>query len=132
MKLRVTVATAVIAVSMAALSGCASEDPADPTNPPGNSASTPAPTDTPTATPSDTAAAGLVGDWEIPVDEYVLHLKDGGIFTQDMLGAKDFRSGKYTVEGDVISLVGGDGDTDNGKIVGDTLVFDLGTATRIQ
>lgn len=134
MKLRMALATGALGLAVATLSGCGSSDPAETPSPatPTSETSTTAPTPSPSAsTPGDEAAA-LVGDWEIPAEDYVLHLKDDGSFVQDYQGLKDFRTGTYTVEGKTISLVGGDGDTDEGTITGDTLVFQLGTATRVK
>jgi hypothetical protein len=126
---RVTLATAVLAIAV--LSGCGSD---------GETGEVTSPTTTPTASLSeappvdaeDPAAIALRGDWEIPAEDYVLHLIEDGTFVQDYMGVQDFRTGKYKVEGDTITLVGDDGDNDEGKIVGETLEFELGTATRIK
>jgi hypothetical protein len=127
---RVTLATAVLA--LAVLGGCGSDG--------GSAGDVTAPTTTPSATlseapsvnPTDPAAVALWGDWEIPSEQYVLHLIEDGTFVQDYMGVIDFRTGKFSVDGDTISLVGDDGDTDDGTIVGDTLKFELGTATRVK
>ena len=133
MRRRVTLATAIAGAVLALLAACGS-DASDGT---GGDQTKPSATAAPTsATPStgsqDPAAAALVGDWEIAAEDYVLHLVEDGTFVQDYMGVIDFRTGTYTVDGDTISLVGGDGDTDEGKIVGDTLEFELGTATRLE
>lgn len=133
MKLRVTVATAAILAAMTALSACGSDDAPAPVTSPETSATTPPITSqAPSVDPNTEGAVALRGDWEIPAEDYVLHLIEDGTFIQDYQGVKDFRTGKYSVKGDTISLVGDDGDTDEGKIVDDTLVFELGTATRIK
>lgn len=133
MKPRVTVATAAIVVAMTALSACGSDDAPAPVTSPETSATTPPITSqAPSVDPTTEGAIALRGDWEIPAEDYVLHLIEDGTFIQDYQGVKDFRTGKYSVKGDTISLVGDDGDTDEGKIVDDTLVFTLGTATRIK
>lgn len=134
MKLRVMVATAAVAVSMTALSACGSDDASAPpvTAPEASATTAPVTSQAPSVDPDTAGAIALRGDWEIPSEDYVLHLIEDGTFIQDYQGVKDFRTGKYTVKGDTISLVGDDGDTDKGKIVGETLVFELGTATRIK
>ena len=53
----------------------------------------------PSAVALDPAAAALVGDWEIPAEDYVLHLIEDGTFVQDYMGITDFRTGKYSVDG---------------------------------
>ncbi|MET0930979.1 MAG: hypothetical protein ABWX74_15775 [Aeromicrobium sp.] len=124
-----TLATAVM--TLAVLAGCGSD---------GGSGDVTSPTTTPSATLSeappvdadDPAAVDLWGDWEIPAEDYVLHLVEDGTFIQDYMGVEDFRTGKFSVEGDTITLVGDDGDNDEGTIVDDTLEFTLGTATRVK
>jgi hypothetical protein len=124
-----TLATAFLTLSV--LAGCGSD---------GDTGDATAPTTTPTASLSeappvdadDPDAVALWGDWEIPAEDYVLHLIEDGTFVQDYMGVEDFRTGKFSVEGDTITLVGDDGDNDEGKIVGDTLEFTLGTATRVK
>jgi hypothetical protein len=128
---RMTLVTAV--VSLAVLAGCGS-DASDGTGDVTSPATTPAPTlsEAPSVDPDDPAAVALWGDWEIPSEDYVLHLIEDGTFVQDYMGVTDFRTGKFSVEGDTITLVGDDGDNDEGKIVGETLEFTLGTATRVK
>jgi hypothetical protein len=131
---RVTLATAVTGAILTALAGCGS-DGSDgsageiapvPTTP---SASI---SEAPPVDPSDPDAVALRGDWQIPSEDYVLHLIEDGTFVEDFQGVIDFRTGKYEVDGGTISLVGDDGNTDKGKIVGETLEFTLGTATRVE
>ena len=127
---RMTLVTAV--VSLAVLAGCGSD--ADSSGTVTSPTTTPAPTlsEAPSVDPDDPAAVALWGDWEIPAEDYVLHLVEDGTFVQDYMGVTDFRTGKFSVEGDTITLVGDDGDDDEGKIVGETLKFTLGTATRVK
>ncbi len=127
---RVTLATAVLAIVVTA--GCGSDGsdgPGEVTGP--TSSPTPTISEAPSVDPEDPAASALRGDWEIPSEDYVLHLIEDGTFIEDYQGVLDFRTGKYSVDGDTISLVGDDGNTDEGKIVDDTLVLGLGTATRL-
>ncbi len=127
MKRRMTMATAGICLAVATLSACGSDTGSD-----GSAPSTPS-ADTTSAAPSaDPAAAALQGDWQIPAEDYVLHLKDDGTFTEDFQGVVDFRTGTYSVDGETLSLEGGDGNTDEATVDGDTLVFTLGTATRLE
>lgn len=128
---RVTLATAVL--SIAVLTGCGSDGSDGETASPSPSASaSPSISEAPSVDPEDPAAVELRGDWEITAEDYVLHLIEDGTFIEDFQGVIDFRTGKYSVEGDTLSLVGDDGNTDEGKIVGETLVLGLGTATRVE
>ena len=116
---------------MALFAGCG--DNADSAASPTDSAMTASASAQPT--PSvDSASEGAIampGDWEIASEQYVQHLEKDGSFTEDFQGLTDFRTGTWKVDGDTISLIGGEGDTDKGKIVDKTLVFTLGTATRV-
>lgn len=130
MKRRMTMATAAAGLALALLTACGtSEDAPDVTSP--TSEATSAPTATPSVDASSKGAIALRGDWEIPKEDYILHLKEDGTFVEDYQGIVDFRVGKYSVDDDVISLIGDEGDTDKGKVVDDTLVLGLGTATRM-
>ena len=130
MKLRMTMATVLTGAVMALAAGCGSDASDGPST--ASSAPTAATSDAPAADPQDGSAAALVGDWEIPAEQYTLHLVDDGTFVEDFQGVVDFRTGTYEVDGDTVSLVGADGNTDKGKIVGDTLEFTLGTANRVE
>ncbi|MET0822610.1 MAG: hypothetical protein ABWY58_16735 [Aeromicrobium sp.] len=123
-------ATVLTGAVMALAAGCGSDASDGPSTEP--SAPTAAASESPTAGTQDGSAAALVGDWEIPAEQYTLHLVDDGTFVEDFQGVVDFRTGKYEVDGDTVSLVGADGNTDKGKIVGDTLEFTLGTANRVE
>jgi hypothetical protein len=141
MKQRVTMATAALGIAAAVLAGCGSDSEGtseggggggEVTSP---TTSTPTPaitTEAPSVDPEADGAVALRGDWEIASEDYVLHLIEDGTFVQDYQGIEDFRTGKWSVDGDTISLVGDDGDTDKGTIKGETLVFTLGTATRVK
>jgi hypothetical protein len=125
---RVTLATAAAGAVLTLLAGCGSDGSASETPPTSES-----PSATSSASPSSNPdAVALSGDWEIPAEQYVLHLLEDGTFKEDFQGVTDFRTGKYSVEGDKVSLVGDDGNTDEGTIAGDTLEFTLGTATRLE
>ena len=130
MKLRMTMATVLTGAVMALAAGCGSDASDGPSTE--SSAPTAAASEAPTAGTQDGSAAALVGDWEIPTEQYTLHLADDGTFVEDFQGVVDFRTGTYEVDGDTVSLVGADGNTDKGKIVGETLEFTLGTATRLK
>lgn len=134
MKRRMTIATALTGAILVALTACGSDTSGTTDT---SATSTPEPTGTiseaPSVDPQDPAAVALRGDWEIPSEQYVLHLVEDGTFIEDFQGVTDFRTGKYKVDGDTISLVGDDGNTDKGTVKDDdTISFTLGTATRVE
>ena len=117
--------TLSLAIGTMVLTGCSESKPADPAT-----TSTPA-TSAPTATTEPTPATeGIVGDWSDDKAKWTVHFKDDGTFVEDFDGISDFRAGEYTVVGDTVSLIGGDGNTDKGTIEGSTIKFNLGTLTR--
>lgn len=133
MKRRMTMATAAVGIALASLAGCGtSESEGEVTTPTEATTTPPVTSQAPSVDPETDGAIALRGDWEIPSEDYVLHLVEDGTFVQDYMGIEDFRTGKWSVDGKTISLVGDDGDTDKGTIVGDTLKFTLGTATRVK
>jgi len=132
MRIRVTIAMS--AAALLVLTGCNSGDddptPGDPS--PSSSASATTATPTPTsATTTPETAADLVGDWHDTDADWVVHFHDDGTFTEDYTGVKDFRTGEYEVASGTVTLKGGDGNADEGKIEGTSIVFRLGTLTRM-
>jgi putative ligand-binding protein with streptavidin-like fold len=127
---------ATAAFLLAALAGCgtytgSSDDAATPSET--ASSSTPSATPSPSATNAlPEEAADLIGDWEDPKEKWTVHLRDDGTYVEDYQGVKDFRVGEYTVDGDTVTLEGDDGNTDEGTIEGETLVFKLGTLERVE
>ncbi|MCW2830999.1 MAG: hypothetical protein JWP31_1691 [Aeromicrobium sp.] len=136
---RMTMTTALIAATLT-LAGCTSDSDGtagddDVSSPTASPTPTPTPaisTQAPAVDPDTDGAVAVRGDWRIAAEDYVLHLIEDGTFVEDFMGIEDFRTGKYNVKGSTISLVGDDGNTDKGKIVDETLVFTLGTATRVK
>ena len=126
MKRRMTMATVGVAVALAALSGCGTSDES-PKAEPSASAST---SSSPSAEPSTPEAADLAGDWHDTKAEWVVHFHADGTYVEDFQGITDFRVGTYDIDGNIVSLIGDDGNTDKGTIEGETLVFKLGTLTR--
>ena len=125
---------ATVALLLAALAGCGTytgssdtggSDEATPSET--ASSSTPSP---PATDPLPGEAADLVGDWEDPKEKWTVHFRDDGTYVEDYQGVKHFRVGEYTVDGDTVTLEGDDGNTDEGTIEGETLVFKLGTLER--
>ena len=57
-------------------------------------------------------------------------VSEDGTFIEDFHGIVNFRVGTYEVNGETVTLNGGDGNTSTGTITGVTLVFRLGTLTR--
>lgn len=133
MNLRVTVATSASVLLLAATAACGGSDAPDagPTASQTPTAQEPS-TQAPSVDPNTEGAIAVRGDWEIPSEEYVLHLIEDGTFLEDFQGIRDFRSGKYEVEGDTLRLIGDDGNTDEGTIAGDAIELTLGKATRIK
>lgn len=131
MKLRMTMATGLVAVALAALTGCgkAAEKSPDPAPNAGTSSSS-TPTPDP-ATPATPAALDLTGDWHDTGAQWTVHFHSDGTYVEDFQGVTDFRVGTYDITGETVSLIGDDGNTDKGTVRGDTLVFRLGTLTRI-
>lgn len=131
--MRITIA--VSAMALAVLTGCnANDDDAGPTEPTSSASASASASTSPSTDPSAPApddAASLVGDWHDPEAEWVVHFHDDGTFTEDYLGVKDFRTGDYQVDGDTVTITGGDGESSDGTIEGDSLVFRLGTLTRM-
>ena len=125
------IATTAIACVLSALAGCGTytgnSDDATPSET--ATSSTPSPSAT-NATPEE--PADLVGDWEDPKEDWTVHFRDDGTYVEDYQGVKDFRVGEYTVDGDTVRLEGDDGNTDEGTIEGETLVFKLGTLERVE
>ena len=125
------IATTAIACVLATLTGCGtysgSSDDATPSET--ASSSTPSPVAT-NAVPE--AAADLVGDWEDPAEKWIVHFRDDGTYVEEYQGVKDFRVGEYSVDGDTVKLEGDDGNTDEGTVEGETLVFNLGTLERVE
>ena len=131
-KTRMSIATAAIASVLATLAGCgtyngSTDDPT--TSSETTSSSSPSPVAT-NATPE--AAVDLVGDWEDPDEKWIVHFRDDGTYVEDYQGVKDFRVGEYSIEGDTVKLEGDDGNTDEGTVEGETLVFELGTLERVE
>ena len=131
MNRRMTMVTAILGLVLLGISGCGKSDgPQDePTATESSTTDSPA-TPTPDATIDD--ASDLVGDWHDVDAKWIVHFNDDDTFVMDFQGVKDFLVGKYTVDGTTVSLIGDDGNTDPGKIEGDTLVFKLGTLTRMS
>jgi len=119
---------ATAAVLLVVLSACGpSGGDGDPG--PSPSATSASPTTPPTnAVPEQ--PADLVGDWEDPAEDWTVHFKDDGTYSEDYQGVEDFRVGQYRIEGDTVVLEGDDGNTDEGTVEGERLAFKLGTLER--
>jgi Agrobacterium tumefaciens protein Atu4866 len=123
---------ATAALLLAALTGCGTYTGSSDDSTPSETASssTPSPSATTDALPE--GEADVVGDWEDPKEKWTVHFRDDGTYVEDYQGVKDFRVGEYTVDGDTVRLEGDDGNTDEGTIEGETLVFELGTLERVE
>lgn len=118
------IATAVLAIGI--LAGCGNDDP---------ESSTPAPT-TPQSTASNETPANpqqsdIVGDWRSDEADWTVHFHADGTFVEDFQGNDAVRSGEWKVEGTTVTLVGGDGNDDEGEFVDGTIVFMLGTLSPL-
>ncbi len=125
------IATTAIACVLATLAGCGtysgSSDDATPSDAASSATASPEATN---AVPE--AAADLVGDWEDPAEKWTVHFRDDGTYVEDYQGVKDFRVGEYSIDGSTVKLEGDDGNTDEGTVEGETLVFKLGTLERVE
>jgi hypothetical protein len=121
------IATTAVACVLAVLAGCGTSTGGSGDATPSESATSSTPTAT-NAVPE--VAADLVGDWEDPEEKWTVHFRDDGTFAEDYQGVKDFRVGEYSIDGDTVTLDGDDGNSDEGKVEGETLVFNLGTLER--
>ncbi len=134
MNRRMRIATlATFAATTLLLGGCTSND-SDNAGDPSTAAAPTSPGPTPSVDSSTKGAIAIRGDWEDPKAKWVVHFEEDGTFTEDFEGLTDFRVGKYEVEGDIVRLLGDDGNTDEGKVIGSgdetQLEFNLGTLTR--
>ncbi len=117
MSIRIIFATFLL-FAAGLLGGCASE----------SSASDPKPAP---SSETEEAVADLVGSWHDPNVNWTVHFHDDGTFTEDFQGNTDMRSGDFTVEKGVVTLIGGDGNNNSGTIKDETIEFRLGTLTRM-
>lgn len=125
----------LVTVLLCALTACSvpgmSSEKSEPS--PSSSATSPQPSQPSTndADDDDINAETIVGDWTAKEAEWTVHFKSDGTFVEDFQGFEDFRVGRFTVKGDEVTLVGGDGYSDAGTITDDgRLKFKLGTLTR--
>lgn len=123
----------VILFGLTGLSGCGTVreligSPATRTPPPPVQIRTP--TYAPTIAQGPTTIADFVGTWSDPAAQWTVRFNADGTFGSDYQGVKDFRSGTFQVHDDRLDLIGGDGEVDSGKIVGDDVKFRLGTLKK--
>jgi hypothetical protein len=123
---------ATAALLLAVLAGCGTYTGSSDDSTPSETASSSTPSASATTDTLPEEEADLVGDWEDPKEKWTVHFRDDGTYVEDYQGVKDFRVGEYTVDGDTITLEGDDGNTDEGTIEGETLVFKLGTLERVE
>jgi heat shock protein HslJ len=123
---------ATAALLLAVLTGCGTYTGSSDDSTPSETASSSTPSASATTDALPEEEADLVGDWEDPKEKWTVHFRDDGTYVEDYQGVKDFRVGEYTVDGDTITLEGDDGNTDEGTIEGETLVFKLGTLERVE
>ena len=123
------IATAAVLLAALAACGTVGGESDDPSPSKSASSSTPSPSAT-NAVPE--AAADLVGDWEDPDEKWTVHFRDDGTYVEDYQGVEDFRVGEYTIDGGTVKLEGDDGNTDEGTVEDETLVFKLGTLERVE
>jgi glucose/arabinose dehydrogenase len=135
MNRRMTMVTAVVGLALAGLTACGSSADSEGATPDPSTtttSATPSPSrTTPSVDPSTKGAIKLRGDWQDTKAKWIVHFHEDGTFVEDFQGQVDFRVGKYSVDGSTVSLIGDDGNTDKGAVKGDTLVFRLGTLTRM-
>ena len=122
---------ATAALLLAALAGCGTYTGSSDEATPSETAGSPTPSSSAT-TDTVPEEADLVGEWEDPEEKWTVHFRDDGTYVEDYQGVEDFRVGEYTVDGDTVILEGDDGNTDEGTIEGEALVFKLGTLERVE
>jgi len=134
MKRRMSLATGAAALlstlALGTLAACTSDD--GPGTPDGSTPSASA-SESPSsgASSEDPAdAADLAGTWRDEEADWTVTFKADGTFTEDFQGVPEFRTGDYEVTDGVVTLMGGDGNDDEGTIEDGTLVFKLGTLVR--
>lgn len=115
---------AIAAVLLAGAAGCSTDEAT-----PAATLST-ATTEVPTTLPTDDPRSAIVGTWRADAADWTVYFNEDGTFTEDFEGNVDFRSGEYRVEDDVVYLDGGDGETTEGELSGDTINFKLGMLER--
>jgi hypothetical protein len=129
-----TVATRVATLAATGLLAACSTGTGDAAPDPATASAPSSPGPTPSVDSSSSGAVAIRGDWEAPEADWIVHFHEDGTFVEDYQGVVDFRVGKYEVEGDVVRLIGDDGNTDEGTVSGsgdDTrLTFTLGTLSR--
>ncbi|TXJ05150.1 MAG: hypothetical protein E6Q27_06280 [Aeromicrobium sp.] len=117
MSFRIILAT-VVTIMAGALSACSPANSEDPKP-------------TPSATPTQ-AALDLVGSWHDPAENWTVHFHDDGTFSEDFQGNVDMRTGTWTILDGVVTLEGGDGNSDQGTVKGETIEFRLGTLSKLK
>lgn len=124
-RLSVTLAASALVL----LAACSNGDDTDPA-----STSGPTPTEaTPSATTSQESPTDeFAGTWRAEDVDWTVNLESDGTFTEDFEGNEGVRSGEWAVQAGELQLIGGDGNTDAGTIEGDSIVFRLGTLTRVK
>lgn len=129
MRRRTTSAAGLAALVLVVLAGC-SDDPGSEEITGTTTTSATAPQPVPSVDASSSGSIAIRGDWEAPAAQWIVHFEEDGTFTEDFRGMPDFRTGTYEVEDDTVRLFGDDGNTDEGSLEGDTIVFRLGTLER--
>jgi hypothetical protein len=126
-------AAGVVVVLLAGLGACGTDDGPGTPEGSGPSSSAGATESSPTtAAPTEdpASAADLAGTWRDEEADWTVRFDADGTFSEDFQGVPEFRTGTYTVADGVVTLSGGDGNDDEGRIEDGTLVFKLGTLER--
>ena len=133
MNRRMSLATGASVLLLGVLGACGTDDgpgtPDDPASSTSTAPSEPAPSSSAPAEDPQ-AAADLVGTWRDDEEDWTVRFAADGTFSEDYQGVPEFRTGDYTVADGVVTLQGGDGNDDEGRVEDGTLVFRLGTLVR--
>ena len=116
MSIRIILATSLLATA-GALTACSPASSTDPQ---------PEPT-----SQSTEANVAIQGSWRSDAEDWTVHFSEDGTFTEDFQGNLEVRTGTFSVKDGVVTLEGGDGNSDKGTIKGDTIEFRLGTLKRM-
>ena len=110
----------VLVIALAGLTGCSQTESADAESSPSDMSQTTSPSPSESSTPSPTKGttnlAQFAGTYSDMEGLWVVYLNADGTFSMDIDADYNARSGTFTVQDEVITLKGKDGQVDEGTI----------------